>query len=222
MGTGGTSECSSILLASAEPIPSTTTTTTECVDDSSHIVVKNKKKEEIMLCDWVANQTKRGKYKKKQLKLCNKIITNNKKFHNVGKVSGQTVKDQCPCACNTKEEEEEQQDANNEDTDTNTDGEPNQSGVLPESVFCPTMTNQYPVMELNGALCLDDDEEGLYKYEDGQQCEYDYVYTGCTWEELQCSKPTKICTCNSPLYKDFKWMCEMDTIQTCADANNSG
>merc|ERR1712125_112161 len=55
--------------------------------------------------------------------------------------------------------------------------------------------------------------EGLY--EDGQQCKYEYVYTGCTWEELRCVQPTKRCTCNSPLYKDLKWSCVMEAIEPC-------
>jgi hypothetical protein len=69
---------------------------------------------------------------------------------------------------------------------------------------CPTTNDpNNPAYNPDGEQC-----EGLY--ENGQKCDYNYFYTGCTWDELQCV-PTAWCTCND----DGMWMCAVAKLPSC-------
>jgi len=46
-------------------------------------------------------------------------------------------------------------------------------------------------------------------YLNGERCEYEHIYTGCTWEELQCGS-TESCNCS-----DGIWMCAPQTVVVC-------
>uniref|UniRef100_A0A7S4AIY4 Uncharacterized protein n=1 Tax=Pseudo-nitzschia australis TaxID=44445 RepID=A0A7S4AIY4_9STRA len=51
--------------------------------------------------------------------------------------------------------------------------------------------------------------------QNGSQCHYDHIYTGCTWDELQCSWATR-CECNAGT-----WYCLMKAITLCDIATTS-
>mmetsp|Transcript_49992 Transcript_49992/g.55756 ORF Transcript_49992/g.55756 Transcript_49992/m.55756 type:complete len:315 (-) Transcript_49992:93-1037(-) len=51
------------------------------------------------------------------------------------------------------------------------------------------------------------------KYQHNRQCDYDYKYTGCTWDDLRCtSLQGKTCD-----YESSSWLWEVTSIQQCID-----
>jgi len=51
------------------------------------------------------------------------------------------------------------------------------------------------------------------KYQHNRQCDYDYKYTGCTWDDLRCtSLQGKTCD-----YESSSWLWEIASIEECID-----
>jgi len=55
------------------------------------------------------------------------------------------------------------------------------------------------------------------KYEDNRQCNYDYRYTGCTWDELECTSLQGY-TCDHDEFPT--WQHEITSIQECVNPPN--
>jgi len=49
-----------------------------------------------------------------------------------------------------------------------------------------------------------------------QQCDYDYIYTGCTYDTLACG-PMATCSCGSPYFPGSSnaWFCSMMAVELC-------
>mmetsp|Transcript_58023 Transcript_58023/g.62705 ORF Transcript_58023/g.62705 Transcript_58023/m.62705 type:complete len:384 (+) Transcript_58023:294-1445(+) len=54
------------------------------------------------------------------------------------------------------------------------------------------------------------------KYQHNRQCDYDYKYTGCTWDELQCTSQQGY-TCD---YESSTWNLATTIIEQCEDSPN--
>merc|ERR1711907_187612 len=55
-------------------------------------------------------------------------------------------------------------------------------------------------------------ETNCTEYPLDKQCNYDYVYVGCSWDELQCSA-TQFCQCS----EDETWACAMASPPLCEE-----
>jgi hypothetical protein len=51
-------------------------------------------------------------------------------------------------------------------------------------------------------------------YEPDLPCDYDYAYTGCTWETLECL-PIMQCQCNT--FENGNWACRTESRLGCSD-----
>ena len=160
-----------------------------------------------MLCDSmmkkVQNVTKSERTKKKRT-ICRKRLSNKHKMKFAGVVVGKKVMKMCPILCGDviskkKKKKKKQDDVVGQKIQTTTSSQKT----------CPDMTGKYPFRELGNVLCSDDG------YDDEQKCQYNYVYTGCTWEELKCEVPTVICTCNDAFFNNGKWSCLSRGMQRC-------
>ncbi len=57
------------------------------------------------------------------------------------------------------------------------------------------------------------------RHEPGLHCDYNYQYSGCTWETLDCS-PIMQCECN--LFGDGNWACRSESRLSCSDRSSEG
>lgn len=57
------------------------------------------------------------------------------------------------------------------------------------------------------------------RFEPGLRCDYDYEYSGCTWETLKCSSIMQ-CECNR--FQDGNWACRSESRLGCSDRRPEG
>jgi hypothetical protein len=70
-------------------------------------------------------------------------------------------------------------------------------------------TNSTNAVELSSECPLDPNFGECSGYQDGLHCDFDFIYTGCTWDMLQCS-PAIQCDCSEGL-----WNCVVDFTEPC-------
>merc|ERR1712039_615798 len=70
--------------------------------------------------------------------------------------------------------------------------------------------NELPTRPDNNCPIEEPNSNDRCNNNDSEWCEYSYIYTGCNWDELQCS-PMSYCSCT----EEGKWECALGSPPFC-------